>query len=450
MIVAPQRLSPLRFHPEQEALKRSTARFVLVPAGRRSGKTELAKRKIVKAAILENTYPDANFACCAPTRDQAKAIYWSDLKAMVPRELLRGTPSESELSIPLITGATIFVVGMDKPQRIEGRPWNGLIGDEIANWKPLAWDENVRPALADRKGWAWLIGVPEGRNFYYDFVQKAKADTTGEWAVFSWPSSDILDADEIESARRSMDPLVFDQEFNASFVNFAGRAYYSFDETVNVGQLRWDPRADLMLCFDFNVDPGVAVVAQEQPLPGSFHKDRNGAPLLNRPIIGTGVIGEVWIPRNSNTPAVCRKLVADWGAHEGNVYCFGDATGGARGSAKVMGSDWDLIKNELRAHFGQRVSFDGVPPANPAERSRINAVNTRCRNGAGEVHLMVDRDAPHVIKDLEGVRVLEGGSGELDKKHDPKLTHVSDALGYYLAKRFPALGHISSATPLRM
>ena len=45
-----------------------------------------------------------------------------------------------------------------------------------------------------------------------------------------------------------------------------------------------------------------------------------------------------------------------------------------------------------------------------------------------------------MVKDIEGVRVLEGGSGEIDKKSDPKLTHLSDALGYYVVKKHPVAG----------
>ena len=45
--------------------------------------------------------------------------------------------------------------------------------------------------------------------------------------------------------------------------------------------------------------------------------------------------------------------------------------------------------------------------------------------------------APNLHKDLEGVRVLEGGSGQIDKKNDPKLTHCSDAFGYYVVAEFP-------------
>jgi len=48
-----------------------------------------------------------------------------------------------------------------------------------------------------------------------------------------------------------------------------------------------------------------------------------------------------------------------------------------------------------------------VPAANPPERSRVNAVNSRIKSAAGEVRLMVNPvRAPHVVTDLEGVALL--------------------------------------------
>jgi hypothetical protein len=68
----------------------------------------------------------------------------------------------------------------------------------------------------------------------------------------------------------------------------------------------------------------------------------------------------------------------------------------------------------------------------------VNAVNSRLMSAAGEMRLMVDpQKASNVIRDLEGVRLLKGGSGEIDKRADPALSHISDALGYYVAKEFP-------------
>jgi hypothetical protein len=385
----------------------------------------------VLRAIAGTSFDIPRFFAAAPTREQAKRIYWADLKAMVPRDLLAGRPSETELTIRLIHGPEIYVVGLDKPERIEGQPWDGGILDEYANMKPSAWPEHVRPALADRLGWCDLIGVPEGRNHYYETNRRAKAFMAelgrgSEWGSFHWKSADILPLAEIEAARRDLDELTFQQEYEASFVNFEGRAYYPFREDTHCRKLRYDPRQPLIFCFDFNVAPGIAVVAQEQRLPGMPEGQS-----------GTGVIGEVHIPRNSNTPAVCRKLAADWRDHIGAVCCYGDATGGAGGSAKVAGSDWDLIRAELKPAYGQRLSFH-VPDANPPERARVNAVNTRLKAGDGTIRLTVDpANAPNVVRDFEGVRLLAGGSGEIDKKADPALTHWTDALGYYVAAVFP-------------
>ena len=442
----------MRYHAEQTRLVHSPARFKVVPAGRRSGKTERAKRVLVEACLRGmSNWANPNYFAAAPTRDQAKRIYWDDLKALSPPHLVRKT-SESELSIWYVTGAMLSVVGMDKPQRIEGSPWDGGVLDEYANMKEVAWKANVRPSLADRGGWCWLIGVPEGRNHYYDTWNAALGELNiangGDWDGFTWFSSDILSEAEIESARRDLDELTFRQEYEASFVNFEGQAYYPFDRTIHCAYLkdRYNPDGDLMLCLDFNVDPGIAVICQEIDFPRQVAVASasvvKGVSMFNNVTVpatsGTGVLGEVYIPRNSNTPAVCRRFIQDWGGHTGRVLVYGDSTGGARGTAQTEGSDWDLVKSELFSHFGaERVHFR-VPSANPTERARINAVNTRLQAGDGTIRLMIDpATAPMTVKDFEGVRLLAGGSGELDKKIDPKLTHLTDGIGYYIAEEHP-------------
>lgn len=443
----PIRWTQLSPHEKQQRYLHSSHRFNVVPAGRRSGKSELAKRRVVKRAMRGTRFPDARFFAAAPTYGQAKRIYWSDLKALVPTWMKRGRPSESELVIPLMNGSEIHVFGMDKPERIEGSPWDGGILDEYGNMKPQAWGANVRPALSDRRGWCDLIGVPEGRNHYYDLKLRAEADIkeygdASTWGYYHWHSADILPPEEIAMAKKDLDLLTFQQEYEGSFINFEGRAYYVFNSDLHTAPLKYDPKRELILCFDFNVDPGVCAVVQEQVLPGQYERDAKGLIQLDRPIFGTGVIGEVYIERNSNTPAVCRKIIQDWGKHVGQVTCYGDATGGARGTAKVSGSDWDLISAELKPVFGSRLTLD-VPAANPPERSRINAMNSRLMTATGIIRMLVDPvRALHVVKDLDGVVLLKGGSGELDKNATPKLTHISDGLGYYIAKKFPVIQQI--------
>lgn len=440
------RWTKLKPHDVQRRAMRSTARFNVVPAGRRSGKTEiLGKRKVVIAALnahrkdipfFYRPWHDPRFFVAAPTRDQVKRIYWNDLKALVPSRFIYGRPNESQLMIQLINGSQIWCLGMDRPERIEGTPWDGGVLDEYGNMKKEAWPNHVRPSLSDRKGWCDFIGVPEGRNHYYDLYKYAKSRAVDSinrgyqpiWDTFHWTSATVLDEEEINAAREDMDELTFQQEYEASFVNFVGRAYWAFTEDKNEGRLKYDPNRRIDVCFDFNVSPGVAVIIQEQWLKQGKTKNKEW---------GDGIIGEIYIPRGSNTRMVAEKFCADWRNHRGEIYCYGDYTGNQSKSSAVRGSDWEIIRKTLyyRFHYEQ-ITFKVKP--NPRERERVNSVNSRCRSLGGKVRLMVDPSrAPKTIKDFEGVQLIEGGAGEIDKKSNPELTHLTDAIGYRCWIEYP-------------
>jgi hypothetical protein len=428
------RFYPLKYHPVQARYWLTTGRFNVVPAGRRSGKTELAKRRLVRMAFSPpnlggSAYPDPRYFAGAPTRDQAKRIFWYDLKQMVPASLQSKEPSESQLIIYCINGAEIHVLGMDKPQRIEGVPWDGGILDEYGNMKKETWPEHVRPALSDRRGWCDMIGVPEGRNHYYHAYKAALHDRTGIRQAFHWFSSDILPPEEIDEARKDLDDLTFKQEYEGSFINFTGRAYWTYEDKLHCARIyeTYNRGEPLLFMFDFNVAPGVAVIGQEMKLPTPHGNEW-----------GVGLIGEVYIPRNSNTIMVCDKLIKDWGDHDGFIYVYGDATGGAGGSAKILGSDWQLIKEKLWSYFGNDRTVFRVPNVNPRERDRVNSVNSLLLSSSGSIRMMIDPSkCPHLVEDFEGVRLVEGGSGEIDKKYDLTLSHLTDAVGYFAWREYP-------------
>lgn len=423
----------MRLTGPQQKVQDCGKRFRVLCTGRRFGKTVVAVDELARFAAKG---PRQRVWYVAPSYRQAKQIAWSMLKErLTPLHWVRRR-NESDLTLELVNGSTISLRGADNFDSLRGVGLNFLVMDEFADIKPEAWFEVLRPTLSDKHGHALFCGSPKGRNWAYDLYTKGLEGTDPEWGSFLFTTLEggNVPPEEIEQARRELDELTFAQEYLASFVNFEGRAYYPFLRETHTAPLRglYNPRAPLAFAFDFNVDPGVAAVCQEVLLP-------NG-------LSGTAVLGEVYIPRNSNTPAVCRRLISDWAGHRGPVVCYGDASGGSRGSAKVAGSDWDLIKAELRkAPFAAQVSYR-VPSANGPERARVNALNSRLRSDSGEVRLMVDPQyAPHVVRDLEGVCLLKGGAGEIDKKGTPDLTHISDALGYYVVGEFPIVRRTSTA-----
>lgn len=439
-MVLTSRWTQLEPHAEQDRLVDSPARFCVVAAGRRSGKTERAKRRLIQFCLDPPKVPRPKYIACAPVRDQAKRIWWQDLKDLSPPEWVHSI-SESDLEIRFRSGARVAVVGLDKPQRAEGEAIDGACLDEYAECKPESWTQSLRPALSTRgrpPGWCWFTGRPRGRNHFYELWTEAK--TREGWDSFRWPSADIIDPLEIEAAKRDLDELTFRQEYEADFITFEGLAYYQWDPNVHLRAVPYEPGLPLIFCFDFNVEPGVAVIAQERLF-------------VDEPMLGittatyvTCVIGEVHIPRNSNTPAVCRRLCKDWGDHKGPVYLYGDPTGHQRNTAAIdakgdkLVTDWDLVREYLKPTFGVQLK-DRVGTSSPRERDRVNAVNSRMRNAAGQVRLLVHpKAAPHVVKDFEGVTLLQGGSGEIDKGADETLTHLTDALGYYIHLQHPISG----------
>jgi hypothetical protein len=404
----------------QQQIAQSDSRFLVCCSGRRFGKSTLALREAARFAVP----PKQRIFLCAPTYRQAKAVFWESLKErLIPLRWVAKT-NEQDLSITLRNGSTISVRGTDNFNSLRGVGLNFLVMDEFSDCHPDAWERVLRPTLSDTGGHALFLGTPRGRNHLYDLWERGQNQEQG-WESWQFTTMDggNVPPEEIEAARRDLDELTFSAEYLASFVSFEGRAYAPFTRVTHCAPLQYNPRAPLCLSFDWNVEPGVCCISQEQTLP-------NGE-------TGTGVIGEVWIPRNSSTPAVCRRIIQDWGNHTGPVYAYADATGGARGSSRVMGSDIELMRNELRPVFADRLQLR-IPRSNPPERVRVNAVNSRLKSAAGDIRLMVDPvKAPHVVKDLEGVTLLKGGSGELDKKADPMLSHISDSLGYMIVREFP-------------
>ncbi len=381
-----------------------------MPAGRRSGKTELAKRRLVVELAKATAFADPRYFVAAPTRDQAKRIFWKDLKALIPPGWIRRI-YETELCITTIFSSELWVVGLDKPQRIEGVAWNGGVLDEYANMHSGTWTENIRPALSDRGGWCWFIGVPEGLNHYKELADYAGSGVDDDWGLYRWNSSDILAQGEIEAAKRVMDARTFRQEYEASFEGAAGRVYYAYSvERHQDKEITLKEELPIIICGDFNVDPCVWLLLQTD---------------------GTTVwvFDEVAL-RNTNTVEMARTFLARYQHHEAGTVVYGDAAGNARSTTGK--SDYALL-------FELGLKKQRIKRANPNVRDRVNSLNSMLENSNKEARLFHHPRCEYLRKDLECVVWKDGNAGI--NKSDSDRTHASDALGYFIESEFPILFH---------
>jgi hypothetical protein len=412
----------IRLKPPQWTVFRSDARFRILVAGRRFGKTFLALTELCRAA-----WKSGRLAWyVGPTYKQAKRVAWKPLKQMT-RPYWASKPNETDLRIELITGGTICLRGADNYDSLRGDGLDFLVLDEYASIAREAWPEVLRPALADKQGGALFIGTPRGYNHFYDLYQKARGQPN--WATFQYTSEEggNVAPEELESATHELDERTYRQEFQASFENVAaGLVYYAFDRNWNVEPLRFNPQLPLFWSLDFNINPMCSVIGQ-----------RDGDQVY--------VLDELALP-DSNTWAACEAFLQRIARLRTSsqffprVHIYGDATGSGRQTAASR-TDWQIVRDFFKQY--PYTIQTHVPSSNPPVKDRVNCVNAMLHNQAGARRLLVDPGCKQLIADFERVHWkvdLHGNSSADIDKSDPLRSHVSDALGYMIAVDFGMRG----------
>jgi len=391
-------------------------RFIALIAGIRAGKTYSGAREATRQAW--NATGKGVYGIIAPTFNMLDRTTWMEFKEAA-RPLI-ASENDSKKIIILKNGRRIHGHSAERPDRIRNETFVGFWGDEMReakNFKSL-WDVLLGRVLSTN-GKGFITTSPNSYDDIHDIFIASKKDGYG---VVRFPTyaNVTLSKEGIDQLVGMYDQKYAQQEIYGEFVIFEGAVYYTFNRHENAGDLafkvaQYDPRKPINLAWDFNVDPGTAVVCQ-------YNKTQNG---LNQIV----VVDEIYI-RNSNTEQVCKEFKSRYPNHTTGVVLYGDATGAAR-SANSNVSNWKIIENEL-AGYGLTKR---VPLKNPNERDRVNAMNRMLCNSKGERNILVNPNCKHIIKDLEQVKFRDG-STQIDKISDLMLTHISDALGYMVERDF--------------
>lgn len=220
---------------------------------RRAGKTVACINDLIDAALrCEKQAP--RFSYIAPLRTQAKDVAWDYLKhyAMaVPGT----TANEQELRVDFPNGARIRLYGADNPDSLRGPYVDGVVFDEYAQIHPSVWAEVIRPALADRHGWATFIGTPQGRNEFCKQWEKAQADPDWFSLMLKASQTGLVPQAELDDARKGMSADQYDQEFECSFDAAIVGAYYAkliaqAEADKRIGRVPWEAALPVHTAWD--------------------------------------------------------------------------------------------------------------------------------------------------------------------------------------------------------
>jgi hypothetical protein len=367
--------------------------------------------------------PKVNAGYFAPTYAQIRDIFYPTIEEVAHDWGLRTSVHESNKEVDVFDGkryrTTILCRSMEKPGEIVGFKIGHALIDELdvmkADKAELAWRKiiaRMRYKVDGLKNGVDVTTTPEGFKFVYRQFVKAVRDKPELAALYgliqasTYENAKNLPADYIPSLLASYPPQLIAAYIRGQFTNLAtGSIYPNFDRILNHTSERIEPNEPLHIGMDFNVLNMTAVVSV-------IRKD---FPLT---------LEEVVKVRDTPTMAdLLKKRYLEKGHH---VTIYPDASGRNTSSKNANESDLGILREA-----GFTIVVDST---NPSVKDRINAVDGMTLNSWGWRRWRVNTDACPTLTEAQEQQAW-GANGEPDKStgHD----HPNDALGYFIAKRWP-------------
>jgi len=211
-------------HPSQRIVHDHPARFKVLAAGRRWGKTRLGVNECLDVAA------EGGRAWWVSPTYKTSAAGWRPLRRLGSQIGAEVRRVDRQVILP--GGGTVEVRSADNPDSLRSEGLDFVVLDECAFMTEAAWSEALRPALSDRLGKALFISTPKGRNFFWRNWQRGTDG--GDWASWQFPTADnpYIAAGEIETARQELPERIFRQEYLAEFIDETGSIFRRITEAA--------------------------------------------------------------------------------------------------------------------------------------------------------------------------------------------------------------------------
>lgn len=204
-----------RLHDAQRQILKEAKRFNVLRCGRRWGKTTLGMRLLAQKIDK----PCAWFAPYYKLLDEV----WREVQ-IIFAPIIKVRDSQQK-RLGFISGGSLDFWTMDDPVTVaRGRRYARVIVDEAAMTPYLeqAWQQAIRPTLADFRGDAFFLSTPKGKNFFATLCAAHLHHPDWQhWQMSTFSNPHIL-PEEIEAARLDIPEIVYRQEFLAEIIDQSG------------------------------------------------------------------------------------------------------------------------------------------------------------------------------------------------------------------------------------
>lgn len=221
-------------HEKQKPIINSEARFRIVRAGRRFGKTKISAREIVRNAI---TQPNSMNWWVSNQWKNSRRGFRNIVQQIPPELLAKPAPMDSspELILRFKNGSNIEFYSGESPDSLAGEGVDFLVVDEAALIRDRVWHQLLRPTLMDSGGKALIISTPRGKNWFHDIWHRGADPEQPGYESWHFRSQDnpYLNQEDIEEAKRTLPAIVYSQEIEAEFVANAASIFVIPPECVH-------------------------------------------------------------------------------------------------------------------------------------------------------------------------------------------------------------------------
>lgn len=415
---------------EQQEIHDSTARFKVLACGRRYGKTTFGAMEML-AALLDHTQ-EGIYWIVGPNYVQGEKEFRIIHKHLI-RTLKFGSDIKKQYNVPqglmrieMPWGTVLEVKSAERQEGLLGEGLKGVIMSEAARHTSDTWQQYVRPALSDEKGWAIFTSTPRGYNWFQGLWMLGQVNDSYEsWRLPSWSNPLVYPGGrfdpEIVEMEENISKQEFLQEIAAEFTSFTGKIYEEFDPKIHVTDISYNPAwqnfwafdygyNNPFVCLDIMVDPDDNIYIWREYQKRHVSSFDHGHELISRPDPeGFHVDGRFGDPRGGDSRYTLELVL------------------GPISSEEPKDEDGDRTTWQIGVSFVKRylkLRKDGKPK------------------------LYIDRSCTDLIRQMEQLRGLDEKEGQNSKEGQHKYDdHGPDALRYFIAQYF-AMGFGSSLSDI--
>lgn len=253
------------FECQIEVFFKSTAKFLIVPKGRRLGITRGAAHAFIEYMIDEHT-PLLWVDTINGNIDRYFDRYFLPILKQIPQKNWTFNRQKRELKL---YDSILDMRSADNPESIEGFGYKKIFLNEagIILKNSYLYSKAILPMLLDFPDSQLIAaGVPKGKftkdgnkHKFFELYENCLEGKEGyELKQFTSYDNPLLEKEEIDQLAMSMTNQEYDQEILGQFVDFAGVNPFAHQynpikhESVNSV---FDPNKQLLIKIDFNLNP---------------------------------------------------------------------------------------------------------------------------------------------------------------------------------------------------